>query len=109
MKRNISALIVSVLFLSGLVPAFSAEPGSPEYQKMKEYKAAQRKAREAQEANGGGNTVKKAPGFWDREGERSGLTQTGQGMGSFFKNINPVPFFKDQRERYQQRRASAGK
>jgi ABC-type tungstate transport system permease subunit len=107
MKKNIS--ILSVLILSSAQAFAAAAPGTPEYEKMKEYKAAQRKAREDRKAGVAAGTEKKEPGFWDREAERSGFAQTGQGMGSVFKNLNPVPFFKEQRERYEERKAAHAK
>lgn len=106
MKRTTSVFILAALLLSS-APVFSAPPGTAEYERMKAYKAEQRKLREERKA-AGPSAEKKAPGFWDREAERSGLAQTGGGVGNVFKNMNPVPFFKEQRERYEARKAAAG-
>ena len=46
--------------------------------------------------------------FWQKEGERSGLGNTGERMGNWLKNLNPMPFFKNQDEQYKARKA-AGK
>ena len=51
----------------------------------------------------------KAPGFWEKEGERSGLGGSGSRFGAFVKNLNPVPFFKEQKEKYDARKTGAVK
>lgn len=74
------------------------------YNEMKQYKAQKRAERDGQaptsEAKG-----PKTPGFWDKEAERSGLS--GARFGNFFKNMNPVPFFKNQGEKYEARKAGS--
>ena len=54
----------------------------------------------------------KTPSKWDnfvaKEGERSGFAHSGDGAGKFFKNLNPAPFFKNQQERYNERKAAVG-
>jgi hypothetical protein len=76
------------------------------YEEMKKIKQAQRDAREAEKSGTGPVAGKKEPGFWDREAERSGLS--GARFGNFFKKLNPVPFFKEQQERYNERKAASG-
>jgi hypothetical protein len=79
---------------------------------MKAVKDKQRAEREAHKA---GQTVPGAPPkeeskmakFWKKEGERSGLGNSGGRMGNWFKNMNPVPFFKDQEERYNSRKTQS--
>lgn len=77
-------------------------------EEMKKIKAAQRETKAAK-ASRGDAEAKKAPGFWEREGERSGLGSSGNRAGAFFKNLNPVPFFKEQQERYNARKTASGK
>ena len=106
-------IAVGVLFLmcfafSGILFAMTPEEAKQaHFKEMKEIKEKQRQERE---------TIKKSspaksnvPGFWEKEGERSGLTESGSGAGKFLKNLNPVPFFKEQKERYEARKAGAVK
>jgi len=74
------------------------------YDEMKNIKQAQREAREAEKKNPE-LAAKKGPSFWDKEAERSGLN--GNRVGNFFHNLNPVPFFKDQTEKYKARKAAS--
>lgn len=73
-------------------------------QEMKAVKAAQREARKSQPNVPQGRAV----GFWQKEGERSGLSRMGN-PGDFVKNLNPVPFFQNQDEQYKERKASQNK
>ena len=50
----------------------------------------------------------KEPGFWQKEGERSGLSNSGNRINQFFSALNPAPFFQDQEKRYNERKI-AGK
>lgn len=47
--------------------------------------------------------------FWHREWKRSGFSErfNGESSKSFVKNLNPVPFFKAQSEKYNERKAAA--
>lgn len=65
-----------VLFLQGA--AVAAERGTPEYEKLKEYKKAQRAEKERLAAN----PSERAKGFWAREAERSGLAGTAAMFGN---------------------------
>lgn len=44
-------------------------------------------------------------GFWAREAKRSGVSEWKP--GNFIRNLNPAPFFKEQKERYEARKAQA--
>lgn len=83
---------------------------SPEEEKqarreeIKQYKAQKRAAREGQGVQTQAQGEKK-PGFWDKEAERSGIS--GARVGNWFKNLNPVPFFKNQGEKYEARKAGS--
>ncbi|MCG3175133.1 MAG: hypothetical protein MOGMAGMI_00055 [Candidatus Omnitrophica bacterium] len=48
--------------------------------------------------------------FWKSEAERSGFSQLGSNIGSFFRNFggDSQNFFQKQRERYEARKAQAG-
>ena len=106
--KKLIALGIFLVFAS--VNAFAAKEGpdaarQAHREEMKKIKAAQRETRKnmpqaAADAN-------KTPGFWEREGQRSGLGNSGSRVGNFLRNLNPVPFFKDQQERYNARKTSA--
>ncbi len=68
MKRLVMLVIVAICFLT-LEPAFAAQRGTPEYEKLKEYKKSQRE----KEASA---TAPAEKNFWQREAERSGLAGT---------------------------------
>ncbi len=105
-------IVVWTLFL-GLVcaNAFAVSPEEAEkahYQEMRKIKEQQRVSHEAEKAGTPANATKKAPGFWEKEGERSGLGGNGSRFSNFFSNLNPVPFFKKQEEDYKARKAASG-
>ena len=102
MKKVVSMLVFALFVSQGFV--FAAEKGTPEYEKMKEYKKAQREARAKVASEPAGNN---GPTFWDREGERSGLNQFGPSVSKFIQNLNPVPFIQSQGKKYEERKASA--
>ncbi len=107
-KIAVWSLFLVMLAASG----FAAEPVGPDAarvahrQEMKAIKATQRQTRETNKASQ--NPADKKPGFWDREGERSGLGNSGNKVSTFFRNMNPVPFFKNQQEKYNARKGAAG-
>ena len=70
---------------------------------MKAVKDAQREARKNKPAVAPGD---KKPSLWEKEGVRSGLSETGAGINTFIKNLNPVPFFREQDRRYKERKAA---
>ena len=49
----------------------------------------------------------KVGNFWAREGERSGIKESTSNWGSFWKNANPVNFFKNQQDAYNARKTGA--
>lgn len=104
MKRKVAVMVMLALALGG-ASAYAAKEDDPHYQEMKKYKAEQRAKKEAEKSN----PSPKKPGFWDREGERSGLSGTGQGISGFLKKLNPAPFFKNQQEKYEARKAAGTK
>ncbi len=107
-------IAVGVLFLMcftflGVSHAMTPDEAKQAHVKeMKEIKEKQRHERETMKTVASSGE-KKAPGFWEKEGERSGLGGSGSSACKFFKNLNPVPFFKEQRERYDARKAGAVK
>lgn len=44
--------------------------------------------------------------FWRNEAERSGLPEFWQGTKDFFRNLNPIPWLNEQRERFESRRVT---
>ncbi len=67
MKRVMSVLIFSVFLFQG-IQAMAMQPGTPEYEKMKEYKKSQREKK--------GTPASTEKGFWQKEAERSGFAGT---------------------------------
>lgn len=51
----------------------------------------------------------KVGNFFSREGERSGLKESTANWGNFWTNVNPVNFFKNQKDAYEARKAGAAK
>ena len=102
--------IVFCAMLIGIL-ASSAYAMSPEesekarYQEMKKIKDAQRAARLAEQSSP--SMANKTPGFWEKEGERSGLGETGNRISSFFGGLVNPTFFQDQEARYKARKAAA--
>ena len=47
--------------------------------------------------------------FWDREWKRSRLGESSNGTGGFLKSLNPMPFLKDQQDKYNARKAGGVK
>ncbi|GEM_PF-3583989 len=45
--------------------------------------------------------------FWRNEKERSGLPNFWEGTKNLARNMNPVPWFRGQRSRYEERRSTA--
>ena len=75
------------------------------YMEIKKYKDAQRAAKKSAPAASASHEKT----FWEKEGERSGLGESGGRMGNFLRNMNPVPFFKNQREAYEARKSGGVK
>jgi len=105
-------IVVWTLFL-GLVcaSAFAMNPEEAKkahYQEMKKIKEQQRAGHEADKTGAPATATKKEPGFWEKEGERSGLGGNSSRFSTFFSNLNPVPFFKKQQEDYNARKAASG-
>lgn len=57
------------------------------------------------------NASPKTEGFWSKEGVRSGLSETGNNVKSWFSSLgrNPANFFKDQERKYNERNKPAAK
>lgn len=106
MKRAVvGGLFLALIFTgSGWASTVSPEEAREAHRnQMRKIKAEQRTAREAARNNPQA-AADKAPGFWEREGERSGLGMSGERAKGFFKNLNPVRFFKEQEEKYEARK-----
>ena len=110
--RKISAFFVIILFSATNVFAATNNVGpdaerNARREQVRTLKKAQREAHAAgpKDQNAGPS---KMQSFWKKEGERSGLDGSGNRLGSFVKNLNPAPFFKDQQEKYNARKKAAG-
>jgi hypothetical protein len=100
-------IALALLLMTGSVSVFAGSPEEEKearYAELKKYKAERRAERDQMKQNPEG-PADKEPGFWEREAERSGLGGSQNRIGSFFKNLNPVPFFKEQQEKYESRKA----
>ena len=108
MKKVIAgSLFIMLVAVHGAFAMTPEEQKKAQYQEMKKIKDAQREARANKKANA--VSTPKAETFWDREAKRSGLSETGSGMGQWVHNLNPVPFFKDQQEKYNARKSAIAK
>jgi hypothetical protein len=107
MKKVTVLFLCSILFSGSALALTPQEEKQARYLEVKKIKDAQRARREL-EKNNPEIAAKKEKTFWQKEGERSGLAGNGSRMNSFFKNLNPVPFFKSQQEKYNARKAAAG-
>lgn len=108
MKKR-SVLILMLLFVASSASAEATKvgPDAARHARREELKAikAQMKAKKAAHPQAPGQS--KWEQFWAKEGERSGLSQSGNGVGQFMRNLNPAPFFKNQQERYNERKGKA--
>ena len=106
--KKIAFLTLAVL-LTGATVSYAAQTAA--YDEMKAIKTKQRADREARKiaVNSGTAEPSKMQKFWQNEGERSGLGQTKGNVGTFFKNLNPAPFFQRQREEYDARKTGGVK
>ena len=110
MKKITTGILLLMCFaFCGVSHALTPEEAKQaHFKEVKEIKEKQREERSAMKA-ASAPAEKKAPGFWEKEGERSGLGGSGSRTSQFFKNLNPMPFFKEQKERYDARKAGAVK
>ena len=84
--KKITMFFLTVLFLfNGLGFAAAAQPGTPEYEKLKEYKKAQREQKNAPAASTAGEK-----GFWQKEAERSGFAGTAAMFGNAVSTVVPL-------------------
>ena len=103
-KKVIIPVLVLLLACGHAFAAVGADAEREAHRKeMKVIKDAQRVAHQNQPKV----DKNKAPGFWDKEAERSGFSRVGN-PGGFLKNLNPMPFFKSQDEQFRARKAAAG-
>lgn len=107
--KKLIALFLVMGFVGMCRPAFAMTPEEEKkahFDAMKAVKEKQRAERETEKKNDSSKpSGPHEKSFWEKEGERSGLGGSGNRMGNIFKNLNPVPFFKDQEERYKARKA----
>ena len=105
--------VLTLLAVFAGVSAYAAEPVGMDAQRaahreeMKKIKQAQRADRKSGQSTPA--EPSKMDKFWKNEGERSGLSQSGNGIGSFLKSLNPGPFLQHQQEEYNTRKAAGAK
>ena len=84
--KKITLFFLTVLFLFGFFGfAAAAQPGTPEYEKLKEYKKTQREKKSAPAASTAGEK-----GFWQKEAERSGFAGTAAMFGNAVSSVVPL-------------------
>ena len=106
--KKIGIWTLASLFMSVTVLAAVEGPDAARYAHRQDIKKIKATLREAKKnAPPEVKQPSKMDLFWKKEGERSGLGNTGSGAGNFFRNMNPVPFFKRQEEQYNARKAGA--
>ncbi len=102
---NKTAILIIMILL--LPPALMADtdnsPKAQEKAHWAEIKKIKDAKRQARLAAGKAGAKKKNDDFWDKEAKRSGFAETGESLGNFMRNLNPVPFFKSQQESYEAR------
>lgn len=109
MKKTMAMALI-LMFAAGSAMAMSPEEmQEAKYVEMKKVKDAKREAKAAKREAKGQEPAKPNNGFWDREGERSGLGNSGSRAGNFFKALNPAPFFKNQEAAYNARKTGGTK
>ena len=82
--KKIQIVFLVILFLSNLLGfAAAAQPGTPEYEKLKEYKKNQREHRTNPATVG-------EKGFWQKEAERSGFAGTAAMFGNAVAAVAPL-------------------
>ena len=100
--------ILTLSFIFATTGAFAVEKIGPDAaraqhrEEMKKIKAEMRQKKEANPQTA--KTSSKMDEFWSREKQRSGFGGAGDRMGSWMKNLNPMPFFKNQDEQYKARK-----
>ena len=77
------SVVALVVFLSQAAPvAIAATPGTPEYEKLKEYKKAQREKKSSSSPS--------PKGFWQKEADRSGFAGTAAMFGDVITSVVPL-------------------
>ena len=94
MKKFAAGFLGLVFVSTFCTPAFAAQRGTPEYQKMIELKKVQREKRIAKQASEkeliASGAAPKGPSFWQKEAERSGFAGTGAMFGHAVKSVIPL-------------------
>jgi hypothetical protein len=86
--RKLTGIFLAVLIGSGMsMPSFAAQRGTPEYQKLVEYKRMKRQEKEKR-AQGVMPPAEKT--FWQKEAERSGFAGTGRMFAGALGNAIPL-------------------
>ena len=96
-----------LVFLAACTAAWAMTPDEARQahrQEMKQIKQAQHEAKKSNPAPAGPS---KWDIFWKKEGERSGVGQTGSGASNLLSRLNPLPFLRDQQDKYNARKAPA--
>ncbi len=83
MNKKLSMLWVGLFLVQGLTVSHAAERGTPEYEKMKEYKKSQREKKASPAAS-------QEKSFWQKEAERSGLAGTAAMFGNAVAGAIPL-------------------
>ncbi|MGH7197357.1 MAG: hypothetical protein ACREH5_01275 [Candidatus Omnitrophota bacterium] len=86
MRKLIVVFVLVSMALCAAGPVFAVQRGTPEYEKMKEYKRLQREKKNNPSAQPQGE----AEGFWAREAKRSGFAGTAAMFGNALTGAVPL-------------------
>ena len=107
--KKLVALFLMMVMLGAAVPTKAMTPEEEKkarYEEVKKIKEKQRTERQAEKTNPQA-AASKGRSFWQKEGERSGVGQTGAGAANALSRLNPLPFLRDQKDKYNARKAPA--
>ncbi len=83
MKKVIVFFLGSLFLCNNFGLALAAQPGTPEYEKLKAYKKTQRE-------NKNNPVAATEKGFWQKEAERSGFAGTAAMVGNAVAGVVPL-------------------
>lgn len=110
MNKVMTLILLAAFGFAGPAMAMTPEEAKEaRYQEVKKAKDAQREAKDIAKKNEAASPSPKAKGFWEKEGERSGMNQNGNRFGETMRSLNPLPFFKNQEEKYNARKSAGVK
>ena len=86
MKKGLMFFVTAIFLINFSGFASAAQPGTPEYEKLKEYKKTQRENKK----NAPAASATGEKGFWQKEAERSGFAGTAAMFGNAISDAVPL-------------------